>query len=49
MDEEEPSDIEMIQILCEQIEFLINNVSQVTMGKEEYAENATKILSEMME
>lgn len=49
MEESENEEFEMIQIMCEDIEFLINHVSLVTQGKEEFIDNATNILSEMME
>lgn len=49
MEDSENEEFEMIQIMCEDIEFLINHVSLVTQGREEFIDNATNILSEMME
>lgn len=49
MENSENEEFEMITIMCEDIGFLINHVSLVTQGKEEFIDNATNILSEMME
>ena len=49
MEDSESEEFEMITIMCEDIEFLINHVSLVTQGREEFIDNATNILSEMME